>query len=213
MYLHHLTKKKLVCAFPKLLAAGLAQLFSYYLPSVLKIGTERSLRLPIDDAIPYVSAFVVLYVFAFLQWVLQWLFLAAEGEPALGRFVTAEIIGKLLSLGFFLLMPVTMVRQADTGSGLFGSLVALLYAIDAPTRLFPSMHCFLAWIWMRAVLCSKNVTRNTKLLTVLLALGICASTLFIKQHLFVDVPAGIALAEISLLLADALSRRKKRAEA
>ena len=211
MYLKHLTKEKFKKAFPLIALAGIAQAFCYYLPAFLPSGREICLALPIDDAIPFVNWFIFFYVLAFGQWALQWLFLAAEGEPLLTRYIRAEIMGKVIGLLFFVIMPVTMTRPTDTGTGLCGWLTGFIYSIDIPTRLFPSMHCFLAWIWFRAVLESRNMSRGVKWFTGVLTVLICASTLFVKQHLFVDVPAGIAMCELCLHFSRLWEKRKNKA--
>ena len=201
MYLKNLTFEKFKKAFPLIAVAGIVQLFCYYLPAFLPEGRELYIKLALDDKIPFLNWFIFFYVLAFPQWALQWLFLAAEGEPMFTKYIRAEILGKVISMVIFILYPFTMVRPADTGAGLFGWLTAAIYSIDRPIRLFPSMHCFLAWIWMRAVLEAKDMGRGIKTVTVILCVLICASTLFVKQHLFLDVPAGILLCEICLFIA------------
>ena len=208
MYLKKLTREKFRKAFMPLLLSGLVQLLCYYLPELLPKGREMFLKLPIDDKIPFINAFIVFYVLAYLFWVVQWLFYAAEGEPILSKYVRAEILGKLISLLFFLLLPVSMVRPADTGTGVFGWMTACIYAADSPTRLFPSMHCFLTWLWFRAVQEAKDTGRGVRIFTGVMTALICASTLFVKQHLLLDVPGGILLAELCLFISDRLLRRK-----
>ena len=208
MYLKNLTKEKFKKAFPLLLLNGLVQLVCYYLPSVLPQGRELFIKLAIDDRIPFLNWFIVFYVLAFPQWAVHWFFLAAEGEPMFTKYIRAEILGKVIGLAVFILFPVTMVRPADTGTGFFGLLTGAIYAIDRPTRLFPSMHCFLAWIWFRAVLEAKDMRRGVKVLTGVLTVLICASTLFVKQHLFLDVLAGILLCEICLFVSSHWPRKK-----
>lgn len=210
MYLKHLTKEKLRKAFPQLAIVTLVQLVCYYLPSILPPGRQLFLKLPLDDKIPFCNVFIVFYVVAYAAWVIQWLFYAAEGEPILTKYVRAETIGKVISLLFFILLPVTMVRPADTGAGVFGWMTALIYSLDSPTRLFPSMHCFLTWLWFRAVLESKNVTRGVKVFTGVLTVLICASTVFVKQHLFLDIPGGVVLAELCLFISACLPQRKEK---
>lgn len=204
MYLKNLTKEKLKKAFPLLAAVTLIQVVCYYLPSILPPGKQLFIRLPLDDKIPFCNFFIVFYVIAYAAWVIQWLFYAAEGEPILTKYVRAEIMGKVVSLIIFILLPVTTVRPADTGSGVFGWITALIYSLDSPTRLFPSMHCLLTWLWFRAVLEAKDMTRGVKVFTGVLTVLICASTLYVKQHLFLDVPGGILLAELCLFISGRL---------
>lgn len=212
MYLKSLTKEKFIKTFPYIVAAGLIQLLTYYLPAFLPEGREIYIKLGVDDRIPFLNWFIFFYVIAYPQWALQWLLLAAEGEPLRTKYFRAEILGKVIGMIIFIVYPVTMTRPADTGTGLFGWMTAAIYAIDRPIRLFPSMHCFLAWIWFRAVLEAEDMSAGVKWFTGVMCVLICASTLFVKQHLFLDVPAGILLCELCIFISDRWPfRRSERA--
>lgn len=208
MYLKSLTWEKLKKALPLLLLAVSAHLISYYLPALWRGPWRIYPKLPVDEAIPFKSGFIVFYLLAYPQWALFYLFLVSEGEPLLRKYFRADIIGKLVCGLCFILLPVSMVRPADTGTGFFGLLTEILYALDAPTRLFPSMHCFLAWIWFRAVLEAKDTGRGVKIFTGVCAVLICASTVLIKQHLFSDVIGGILLCELCLVISARWEQKK-----
>ena len=78
---------------------------------------------------------------------------------------------------------------------LFVQAVKLLYRIDTPTNIFPSMHVFIAVACGGAILKNgncrkyKSVMWGTGTLTVLVVL----STVFLKQHSVVDVVFSIVL--------------------
>ena len=78
---------------------------------------------------------------------------------------------------------------------LFVQVVKLLYRIDTPTNIFPSMHVFIAVACGGAILKNgncrkyKSVMWGTGTLTVLVVL----STVFLKQHSVVDVVFSIVL--------------------
>lgn len=163
--------------------------------------TFRSLALPIDEMIPFCAVFVLFYVLAYLQWITNYLLIAREGKHFFYRFVLGDIISKLFCLVFFLLLPSTLTRPEITGNGLCERLVRLIYTMDAPVNLFPSIHCLESWCCIHAAICMKKTPRWYLPLTILMSLGVFASTLFIKQHVFVDMIGGILVFEAGYWIA------------
>lgn len=212
MNLSRLTLEKFKKALPLLLRSGVFQLVGYYLPVFIPMFRPfTDMTTAWDRALPFLNVFIIPYVLAYVTWVVYWLFLAGEGEPMLTDYVRAEIIGKLVALAFFLFLPTTMTRAADTGSGFCGWLTAFIYAADEPVmRLFPSLHCFYAWIWARAVLDSKNTAKWERIVSVVCCVVICASTVFVRQHVLWDIPGGVALAELSVRVSKYITRRKNK---
>ncbi len=171
--------------------------------------TFSSLETPLDTMIPFVSPFVLFYVLAFAQWIINYLLIARESKNFCYRFVIADIFSKIICLFFFLLMPTTLTRPDITGSGLFDLLVRFIYQSDPPVNLFPSIHCLESWCCIHAAFCMKKVPKWYRPITVLMSLGVFTSTLFIKQHVIVDMFGGIAAFEIGYLLSSFLRARYK----
>ena len=63
------------------------------------------------------------------------------------------------------------------------------------------MHCFLSWLSWIGVRRNRFIPRMYQVISLLIAVSICISTLTVKQHYLLDVPTGIILAEISYLMA------------
>ena len=112
----------------------------------------------------------------------------------------------------FLLLPTTIARPEADGSGLIGWLTRIIYMADTPVTLFPSIHCLDSWLCWRFLVKCKKVPRWYKWVNFVFSLLVCASTVLVKQHVFVDIFAGIAVAELGLLLSrrvwDSLEKRK-----
>ena len=79
--------------------------------------------------------------------------------------------------------------------------------------LFPSIHCLDSWLCWRFLVKIEWIPKWYKWINFLFTLLVCASTVLVKQHLLVDIFAGIAVAEIGLLLSrfiyDRAQKRKK----
>lgn len=193
-----------------LLAALVINLAVYWGATWLTVGRRHiSMALPLDARLPMVTPFILIYVLAYLQWVVSY-WLVALDEPGLYRRVlVGDIIAKLATLAIFLLIPTTMQRPAATGGGLFNWLTQRIHDLDAPTRLFPSIHCLESWMACRAGFWMKRLPRWYRWGGLVMTLLVFASTLLVKQHVLVDIPGGILTAELGLGLSGRWLRKKE----
>ena len=76
----------------------------------------------------------------------------------------------------------------------------LIYRLDSPDNLLPSIHCLENWICFRGALRCRKVGRGYQVGTLIFALMVFVSTLLVKQHLVLDVVTGVAVVEIGLFL-------------
>ena len=135
-----------------------------------------------------------------------------SSREACFRFYTADIFAKIIALVFFLVVPTTIVRPEVTGNSVFDMLTRFIFRVDAADNLFPSIHCLESWMCFRSALFLKKVPKWYAPVSLLFSLLVFASTVMLKQHVFVDIPGGIAAVEIGLLLSDMVRRRHKRSE-
>ena len=167
-----------------------------------------SLAIPLDEKIPLLTPFVIFYVLAYVQWGLNYILIGRDSKRLCYQFVLGDILSKVVCLFFFILLPTTLTRPEITGTDLFSQLVRFIYSVDAPVNLFPSIHCLESWCCIRAAfkmnLKTEKCTRYYRIATIIMSLGVFASTLFIKQHVIVDVFGGIAAFEIGMILAQIL---------
>lgn len=168
--------------------------------------TFSSLETPLDTALPFLAPFVLFYVLAFVQWGLNYLLIARDSKELCYRFVLGNIIAKLICLFFFLLLPTTLARPEVTGTDLCSRLVRLIYTFDPPVNLFPSIHCLESWCCIRASFLLKKSNRTYQTATLIMSLGVFASTLFIKQHVIADVFGGIVVFEAGFRLAGRIQK-------
>lgn len=163
--------------------------------------TFSSLETPLDTALPFLAPFVLFYVLAFVQWGLNYLLIARDSKELCYRFAFGNIIAKIICLFFFLLLPTTLARPEVTGTDLCSRLIRLIYTSDPPVNLFPSIHCLESWCCIRASFLLKKSNRAYQTATIIMSLGVFASTLFIKQHVIADVFGGIVVFEAGFWLA------------
>lgn len=168
--------------------------------------TFSSLETPLDTALPFLAPFVLFYVLAFVQWGLNYLLIAKDSKELCYRFAFGNIIAKLICLFFFVFLPTTLARPEVTGTDLCSRLVRLIYTFDPPVNLFPSIHCLESWCCIRASFLLKKSNRAYQTATLIMSLGVFASTLFIKQHVIADVFGGIVVFEAGFRLAGRIQK-------
>ena len=115
------------------------------------------------------------------------------------------MIAKGICMICFVIFPATMERPDVVPDGPFTSIIYLIYTIDKPINLFPSIHCMLTWLDMRTALRFRRVPSFFAIFSVPFSLLVIASTLFVKQHVFVDTLAGILCAEAGLWISSRIA--------
>jgi hypothetical protein len=111
------------------------------------------------------------------------------------RLLTAQLI----SVTFFLLVPVSFAFKRPPVEGLFGTLFAALDSVDQPFNQTPSLHIsLLIIIWQRFA--SLRVAPAIRGCIHLWALLIGISVLTTWQHHFIGVPTGMAVGFFCLWL-------------
>ena len=165
------------------------------------------LSLGIDELIPVESFFIIIYVLCFVEWIIGYILIGRESKKYCFYYVSADIIAKILCLIFFVFLPTTMVRP-NLGTGIFDSMLAFIYKVDAPVNLFPSIHCLESWMVFRSSVKMQKVPKFYKIFTFVFAVLTFLSVVFVKQHVFIDIIGGILVLEIGLILAKKWSFNK-----
>lgn len=157
----------------------------------------HDLSLPIDRQLPFVGFFIIFYVLAYVSWFVGYILISRE-KPERCGVLFAEMLAKLLCLVIFIALPTALDRPPVAEQGIFGQLTRIIYYFDEPNTLFPSIHCLENWIIWRGMWGCASISKPVKGFFLVFALLVFASTLLIKQHVIVDIPAAIAVGEIGL---------------
>lgn len=149
----------------------------------------------LDDKIPFVPWTVAIYFGCYVFWIVNYIIGCRQDREEAFRFLSADLLSKLVCLICFLFLPTTNVRPAVEGNSIWDELMRILYQIDAADNLFPSIHCSTSWFCFLAVRKNDKIPKWYALASLLMALSVCVSTLTTKQHVLMDVIGGVALAE------------------
>ena len=157
---------------------------------------------PLDEGIPFVPWTVVIYLGCYVFWVINYVIGCRQERDRAFRFISADFAAKLVCLFCYMAFPTTNTRPVIEGCSVWEELMRLLYRMDAADNLLPSIHCLTSWFCFLAVRKNEKIPLWYKWVSLLIAVSICISTLTTKQHVLIDVFAGVALAEISYLFVE-----------
>lgn len=168
----------------------------------INVGREHYIiKIFLDDLIPFRTEFILIYILAYLHWIIGYLMIARESQEVCYRVISADLVAKLATGLVFLLIPTTIDRPWPTGTGIWDQLTRMIFSMDAADNLFPSIHCLESWMVFRGSLYMKNPPAFYRPVMFVFAILVFASTVFLKQHLVVDIAGGILFAEAGLALA------------
>lgn len=162
----------------------------------LTIKPRYIMHTKLDDMIPFLKIFAIPYVLWFAYVAYGLIYTGLHSRRDYYRLFTFLSCGMSISYILYMIFPNTqnlrpVIRQNDPLS----LLVKFLYWSDTPTNVCPSIHMINTVAVDSALknssdFCSKKYGRA---LSSILAILICLSTVFIKQHSVIDVACGFAI--------------------
>lgn len=164
-------------------------------------------QMNVDRLIPFHEIFIIPYLlwFAFVSGVVLYFFFTNKRD--FYRICIFLFIGMSISLFVCTIWPNGQHLRPDLSTlgrdNLLLRLVAFIYSTDTPTNVCPSIHvlnsvgCCIA-VYHSGALKNRRILRFS---TLLLAVSICASTVFLKQHSFFDLLCGLVLSLVMYWIA------------
>ena len=165
--------------------------------SDVKIHIIHSLA---DDRIPFCEYFIIPYVmwYFFLIGTVIYFAISCPSKKEYYQYLGTLGAGMTLFLLISFVYPNGQHLRPDlttAGDSVFLNVVRLLYKIDTPTNIFPSMHVFNATASCIALYQNERCRKN-RIFTVaqiVLGVSIVLSTMFLKQHSVADVMTALIL--------------------
>ena len=148
-----------------------------------------------DDKIVFVPWTFIIYMGCYIFWILNYILGCRQKQSNAFAFISADLFGKMITMIIFLAIPTTNVRPNIVGNGIWENAMIWLYKIDPANNLFPSIHCLTSWLCYIAVRENEKIPKWYKIMSIIFALSVCVSTLTTKQHVLIDVIAGVLIAE------------------
>ena len=175
--------------------------FLYFITKYMGIGSPHHIVSRYDEMVPFVPAWSSIYLLCYLFWIVNAILISREGRKKWYCYMTAYLIAELFCNIVFIVFPTTMTRPEVTGSGIFDLAMRMIYFLDLPYNLLPSIHCMLSWLLTRGILGSRKVPKWYQIASVVISILIFLSTLFTKQHVIVDIFTGVLVAEGAIFAA------------
>lgn len=156
----------------------------------------------LDDVIPFLEVFIIPYFiwFGYIFITVAFLFLTSKKDFL--KCCAFLFIGMTICLIIYTVWPNGHTLRVDLDtlgrSNIFTKMTGFIYSIDTATNVFPSIHVYNSIGAMIAIHRSERL-RHIKwlqVLTFVITVLICMSTVFLKQHSILDVFGGIILSVI-----------------
>ncbi len=159
----------------------------------------RDIHCAVDDWIPFCELFVIPYGiwFLYVLVVIVYLYFQKDHLEDYYHCVITLILGMSTCLLIYYLFPNEQnLRPASFAHpNLLTDIVSFIYASDTKTNVLPSIHVYNS-IAIHIAFATSHSFRNRhgwRIASLLLCSLICLSTMFLKQHSFLDVITGLLL--------------------
>lgn len=174
--------------------------------------------MPLDDLIPFNELYVIPYVIWFPYMFLMGGYLFFMDKDAFIRYIWGFIIGFSTSLICFALFPngQNLRPEIFPRDNFLVDMVKDIYANDTNTNVLPSMHVIGAWLIFFVYLDCERLKKWWHIsYAFIIAVLTTLSTVYIKQHSFLDVIWGLIWCVPIYLITNVWMKRrmeKKKAE-
>ncbi|MBM71248.1 MAG: hypothetical protein CL847_00490 [Crocinitomicaceae bacterium] len=140
--------------------------------------------------IPLIPGFILLYTsFYFLLLLGFW---TCKTKVDLQNLSVQMVVCAIIAAFVFVASPAELGYTRSEETGLFKPIYDLLFSLDKPTNLYPSLHIAFSYVATWFVL---GQTRRVifKLFFLIWFVGICCSVILVHQHHLFDVVTGLVL--------------------
>jgi membrane-associated phospholipid phosphatase len=160
-----------------------------------RINTDfHTINMAIDDMIPFCKYFLIFYVsYYWFPELLLWL-LSYVDKRKFYRLLISISIACLICNICFAIYQVKMIRPEVIGNDLFSVLMRVMYDIDKEAlNCFPSIHSLMGTAMIIGGFKTNKFPKWFGISCYILGIGCILSTVFIKQHYFIDMVVGVLL--------------------
>lgn len=148
----------------------------------------------IDTVIPFNKYFVLPYLFWYAYVIGTLVFLASLKNKKFYGLLLSINIGLIISYVVYLVLPTYVARPDITSSDIFSkAVIDFVYANDLPHNCCPSIHVLETTLVMLYIQKEKFANKIFKIAVHVIGVMIILSTMFLKQHYFIDVVVGATL--------------------
>lgn len=166
-------------------------------------GEVRNLKIAFDDMIPFIKEFIIIYHTFSPMLVVVGLLLLVDKKNDYKKYIVSLLIAQLTAYVIFILFQ-TYVPRYDTsllGNDIFSKLIKLTYSVDNSYSGAPSLHVCNMTIAI-FYFTKSNYTKKDKIIMNLYLALIAITTVLVKQHVVLDIPAGLIHAIVCYIIVE-----------
>lgn len=170
----------------------------------------------IDDLIPFCKYFMFFY-FTYYWFTQLQMYLVSYGDKRkFYRMIIAAAISCVIANICFLIYQVKMIRPEITGNDPFDLWVKWIYKRDPKAlNCLPSIHAVMGVCMIIGGYKTKKMPKWLNITGIVFGIGCILSTVFVKQHYFIDMVAGTILMFVvyyAVLLVDKKLQEKQKSK-
>lgn len=186
------------------------KLILYRLSSSL--NNYHTINMKIDKLIPFCKYFIIFYFTYYWLTPLILYLTSYSNKRKFYKLIISTTITCLLANVIFSIYQVKMIRPEIIGNDLFDLWINWLYTDLDPTALncFPSVHAVMGIITIIASYKNSTMPKWLQVSGIILGIGCAISTVFIKQHYFIDVVIGTILIIVIYSLVSLIDNKLKK---
>jgi membrane-associated phospholipid phosphatase len=156
----------------------------------------HSLITSVDKAIPFIKIFVIPYAAWVVYIFLTLIYLCFKNRALAFKTILVFDIGLIICfITYYFFQTQGPVRPILTGNDWLSRILQYIHSIDQPYNSFPSIHVMSSYLLIRAFRNQSWKNRWQQWFIGGFSTSIILATLFIKQHMVMDVVGAILLVE------------------
>ncbi len=174
---------------------------------------ERTVHFALDYQIPFCEYFIIPYCAWYFLLIGVGLYTLIKDKQSFIKYMLFMIIGYSVCLFTYWVYPIAQDLRPEVfpRENICTQLTGLIYSMDPPFNILPSMHVVGSFMCAAAVANCPTVKHiGTKIWVSLLAALISISTVFVKQHSVLDTAAALALCIVIFLILYVPWKREER---
>ena len=124
------------------------------------------------------------------------------------KVLISVLLSIMVSNICFWIYQVKMIRPEIEGNDFFSSLVRWIYGMDkGAVNCFPSIHAVMGTLMVISGFKTKGFPKWFQIISVIFGVGCIISTVFVKQHYFIDMVVGTTIMLVFYLLVSLVDKK------
>lgn len=172
-------------------------------------GTVSSLMTDLDKQIPFIPVFIIPYLLWYPFIIVMLIAFFVSNKQVYYLTLLTQCLWLISCYLVYALFQTTVPRPSIPEYGILYKLVAFVYNTDQPFNCFPSIHVLTSYLVIKGASLCRKLPKLCRAAVYTCSWSIICSTLFVKQHVLLDIAGAIVLIEILWYVLSRLSPFKQ----